>query len=148
MKQFFPAIFSGVFLGIFLFVPGLHAQVSTAASATAILSPDGAAKLAPPTVFFRGQSASLQLRNTYGLHFVDNTILLAGLVDSSGYSTGIQQKYQGYILSEVPLDFAGKTLPAGAYGFIAPDAFTVMDLGAHEVLRAHWKSDAAIQHPR
>ena len=50
----------------------------------------------------------------------------------------------------MPLDFGGKILPAGAYGFgfIAPNAFSVMDLGAREVLRASWTTDAKILHPR
>ena len=53
-------------------------------------------KLFPEHVFFRGQVASAQLRNTGDVHFADDLYVLAGLVDSSGYSTAIKEKYQGY----------------------------------------------------
>ena len=96
MKKFCSAVFSSALLclalGISFTTSPLHAQGTSNPSATTILSPADAAKLAPPSVFFAGQSASLQLRNTYGLRFADKAIVLAGLVDSSGYSTGIQQK--------------------------------------------------------
>jgi len=48
--------------------------------------------------------------------------VLAGLVDTSGYSTGVASKYQGYLITEVPLKIGGKRLPAGAYGFGFLDA--------------------------
>ncbi len=104
----------------------------------------------PHSVFFRGQSATVQLRNTYGLRLADGTLVLAGLVDNSGYATGIQQKYQGYLLSETALTINGKTLLAGAYGFgfVANDAFVVMDIGAHEVLNATSKTNSTMPHPR
>ncbi|MHB1936448.1 MAG: hypothetical protein ACYCOR_07665 [Acidobacteriaceae bacterium] len=123
----------------------------TAAPAQAkILSPQQIDSLMPHSVFFRGQTASVQLRNTYGLRTTDGTIVLAGLVDNSGYATAVQQKYQGYILSETRLTINGETLPAGAYGFgfIAGNVFVVMDLGAHDVLHAASKTDASLPHPR
>jgi hypothetical protein len=127
------------------------AQNTSAANATArILMPDATAKLMPPSVFFRGQTAPVQMRNTYGLQFGDGMLILAGLVDSSGYSSGVQQKYQGYLLTEVPLTIEGKTLPAGAYGFgfIAPHSFLVMDIGAHEVMHVDFHTDPKIARPR
>jgi hypothetical protein len=123
---------------------------STAAAQTKILSPQDVASLMPPSVFFRGQTATVQLRNTYGLRLADGAVVLAGLVDNSGYATNIQQKYQGYLLSETALNISGQSLPAGAYGFgfVANDAFIIMDLGAHEVLKATSKTDSTMPHPR
>jgi hypothetical protein len=130
------------------------AQLARAQSAspaqTKILSPQDVASLMPHSVFFRGQTATVQLRNTFGLRLADGTIVLAGLVDNSGYATAIQQKYQGYLLSEFALTINGETLPAGAYGFgfVANDVFTVMDLGAHQVLKVASKTDSTMPHPR
>src|SRR2546430_11174111 len=56
-------------------------------------------KLFPEHVFFRGQVAPAQLRNTGGVHFADDLYLLAGLVGSSGYSPALQEKNQRYLLS-------------------------------------------------
>lgn len=104
----------------------------------------------PHSVFFRGQSATVQLRNTFGLRLDDSKLVLAGLVDTSGYATGIQQKYQGYLLSETALTINGEKLTAGAYGFgfVANDTFIVMDVGAHELLMVTSETDSTMPHPR
>jgi hypothetical protein len=106
-------------------------------------------KIFPERVFFRGQSAPVQYRNSAGVHFADDFYVLAGLVDSSGYSTGIKEKYQGYLLSEVPLEITGQTLKPGAYGFgfLSGGKFVVMDLGANDVLQAASQRDAEMKHP-
>jgi hypothetical protein len=127
------------------------AGAQSASSATAkILSPQDIGAVMPHSVFFRGQSATVQLRNTFGLRLEDGKLVLAGLVDTSGYATGIQQKYQGYLLSETALTINGETLPAGAYGFgfVANDTFIVMDIGAHELLKVTSKTDSTMPHPR
>lgn len=127
-------------------VPLLHAQNAPAK----ILAPADVSGTMPQTVFFRGQTATVQLRNTYGLRFSGGALLLAGMVDSSGYSTGIRQKYQGYLLTEVPVTVNGKTLGPGAYGFgfLSGNAFAIMDIGAHEVLRTKSTTDAKLHRPR
>jgi len=106
-------------------------------------------KLLPETVFFRGQAAPVQMRNTGGVRFSDDFYVLAGLVDSSGYSSGIREKYQGYLLTEVALNIGGQTLKAGAYGFGFLDGgkFVVMDLGANDVFQVASQRDADIKHP-
>ena len=125
------------------------AQSAVAAQAR-ILSPQDIGTLMPHSVFFRGQTATVQLRNTFGLRLAGGAVVLAGLVDTSGYATGLQQKYQAYLLSETALAFNGDTLPAGAYGFgfAANDTFVVMDIGGHEVLKVSSKTDSTMLHPR
>jgi len=106
-------------------------------------------KLLPETVFFRGQAAPVQMRNTGGVHFADDLYVLAGLVDSSGYSSGIREKYQGYLLTEATLSIGGQTLKPGAYGFGFLDGgkFVVMDLGANDVFQIASQHDADLKHP-
>lgn len=106
-------------------------------------------RLVPETVFFRGQTAPTQLRNSAGVHFADGAYVLATMVDSSGYSSGIREKYQAYLLAEAALDFGGQTLPAGAYGFgfISGEKFVIMDLGAHDVLQIFSQHDAELKRP-
>jgi hypothetical protein len=58
-------------------------------------------KLFPDKVFFRGQSASVQARNTGGVRYADGMLVMAGLVDNSGYSSGLKEKYQAYLITEV-----------------------------------------------
>ena len=106
-------------------------------------------KIFPERVFFRGQAAPAQLRNAGGVHFADDFYVLASLVDSSGYSTAIKEKYQGYLLNEVTLEVAGQTLKPGAYGFgfLSGGKVVVMDLGANDVLQGASQNDAEMKRP-
>jgi hypothetical protein len=119
-----------------------------AASAT-ILKPEDVAKLVPATVFFRGQVASVQARNAGGVKFSGDMFTVCALVDTSGYSTAVQQKYQAYFITEVPLAMGGQVLKPGAYGigFVADNKFLVMDLGAHELFATTSARDVELKRP-
>jgi hypothetical protein len=132
-----------------------HLQTTMAGSPPAegkevvLKAADITAKIFPERVFFRGQSAPVQFRNSGGVHFADDLYVLAGMVDSSGYSTGIKEKYQAYLLNEVMLEIAGQTLKPGAYGigFLTGGKFVVMDVGANDVLQAASQHDAEMKRP-
>jgi len=106
-------------------------------------------KLFPETVFFRGQTAPVQMRNAGGVHFAGDAYLLAGMVDNSGYSSGLRQKYQAYLLSEVPLQIGGQTVKPGAYGFgfLEGNKFVLLDLGANELFQVSSQRDAEMKRP-
>lgn len=134
-------------------LPGLYghpaAAQQAAASADTVLHPAELEELIPKTVFFRGQSAPVQLRNAGGVKFSDGFYFFSSLVDTSGYSSGIQAKYQAYFVTEVPLKIGDHALPAGAYGvgFVADHRFIVMDLGAHDLFSAEYMRDDALHRP-
>jgi hypothetical protein len=139
------------FMACFVLTAAISAASMSAfaqGSAT-VLKPAEMQKLFPSTVFYRGQVATTQQRNSGGIKFADGFYVLAGLVDTSGYSTGIAAKYQAYLISEVPIKIGGHNLPAGAYGigFIPGDKFVVTDLGAHDVFTVASSNDAGIQRP-
>lgn len=119
-----------------------------AQATSSILHAPEATKLLPDAVFFDGKSASTQLRNSAGIHFADGHYMLAVLVDTSGYSTGVQEKYQGYLLTEIPLEIGSHPLPAGAYGVgFTGGTFRVMDLGARDLILAAASHDEHMQRP-
>jgi hypothetical protein len=120
-----------------------------AGNETALKSADITGKIFPDQVFFRGQVAPVQMRNTGGVRFADDFYVLAGMIDNSGYSTDIRQKYQAYLISEVTLDVAGQKLAPGAYGvgFIKGDKFVAMDLGAHDLFQVASARDAEMTRP-
>jgi hypothetical protein len=143
-------LFLTLLLSIFAFrpTPGLEAGGPPAAQDTVLKAVDITPKLFPEHVFFRGQVAVAQLRNTGGVHFVDDFYVLAGLVDSSGYSTGIKEKYQGYLLTEVNLEIGGQSLKPGAYGFgFVGGKFILMDLAANNLIEAAGQRDAEMKRP-
>lgn len=135
-------------LSALLALPLAAAAQATMSAPAGVLDAAQAGKLLPHSVFFAGQSAPTQLRNAAGVRFAAGNLMLAVLVDSSGYSGGVAQKYQAYLLTEVPLEIGGHTLPPGAYGAgVVQDRFEVMDIGNHTVLRAAANHDAKMHRP-
>jgi hypothetical protein len=113
-----------------------------------ILSSDEVKKAVPTEYFFRGQKAPVQVRNAVGFQLANGMMTLASLVDASGYSTAIQQKYQGLLITETKLDIGGSKLPPGQYGFgfTAEGKFVVMDVANNDVLSTSSQTDSALQH--
>jgi hypothetical protein len=113
-----------------------------------VLNSDELKKAVPTEYFFRGQKAPVQLRNAVGFQLADGKMMLAALVDASGYSTAIQQKYQGMLITETKLNVGGSSLPPGQYGFgfAADNKFVVMDVANNDVLSASYQTDQALQH--
>lgn len=113
-----------------------------------ILKPADTEKLLPATVFYRGQSATTQLRNSGGVKFADGFYVLATMVDTSGYSTDLQSKYQAWFVTEVPIKVGGQSLPPGVYGVgFVGGKFVVADVGAHDVLSVSSGEDAELKRP-
>jgi hypothetical protein len=120
-----------------------------AAEATVVLNRDQASAILPPSVFFSGRSASIQGRNSAGLRMPDGKLVLVAIVDTSGYSSALQQTYQAYLLTEVPLTISGQKLAPGAYGFgfVADNKMVVMDVGGNEILHAATTHDESLARP-
>jgi hypothetical protein len=116
---------------------------------TKTLTAAEAAKFLPTTVFFRGQSAPIQARNSGGVQFAKDALLLVALVDTAGYSSSVQEKYQAYLITEASITIEGHTLRPGAYGcgFITGSSFVVMDIGGHDLFSAPTTKDAALHRP-
>jgi hypothetical protein len=127
--------------------PGKSGAV--APTGTKVMPPIEAAKFLPSEVFFRGQSAPIQARNSSGVQFAKDSLLLVTLVDTAGYSSALQEKYQAYLITETPIDIEGHKLAAGAYGcgFVATDAFVVMDIGGHDLFSVSSAKDAELRRP-
>lgn len=150
MKLVRYAFAASVLLCFAMAVP-VFAQAAAAAQPTGVLKPDDLGKIVPGAVFFRGQSATTQMRNSGGVRFADAYLMFAVMVDNSGYSTGVQEKYQAYFITEVSLNVAGHTLAPGAYGVGilrgTPPQFVVEDLGAHDLFQTQATNDAKLHRP-
>jgi hypothetical protein len=130
-------------------VPALMAQAMMARQDSVLKAAEITPALLPDRVFFRGKTAATQARNAGGVHFSDGMYFVAAMVDNSGYSTAVREKYQAYIITEVPLEINGAKLPAGAYGagWLKDGKFVVMDLGAHDIFTVDSKHDDGLKHP-
>ena len=121
----------------------------TAQAGDTVLKAADAEKLLPDKVYYKAQSAPSQLRNSGGIKFSDGYYLLATLVDTSGYSSDVQAKYQAYFITEVPIKIGDHDLPAGVYGvgFVADNKFIVTDVGAHDLFAVSSTTDEQIKRP-
>jgi|SRR5437868_9431984 len=119
------------------------------ATETKVLTAPEAAKFLPNAVFFRGQSAPIQARNSGGVQFAKDALFLISLVDTAGYSSSLQEKYQAYLITETSIDIEGHRLEPGAYGcgFLAGGTFTLMDIGGHDLFSVRSSKDADLRRP-
>lgn len=113
-----------------------------------VLAGDDLKMIVPSHYFYRGQSASVQLRNSAGVRTKEQKYVLAGLVDLSGYASDIAQKYEGFFITEVKLKIGESELAPGQYGFgFVGDKFIVTDVGAHDLLSVSFKKDDDLKRP-
>ena len=107
-------------------------------------------RVVPPGFYFEGQSGATQMRNTAAAQLGPRRFVLAGLVDTSGYASDVQAKYQGFIVTDSPITVGGARLPTGAYGFgfAAGGWMNVMDVGGRRVLHVRARNDDRLQRPR
>src|SRR5580692_5258757 len=115
-------------------------------AAQRLLGNDELKKAVPAEFFFRGQKAPTQLRNSAGFQTAEGKVTFGALVDASGYSTAIQQKYQGMLITESKLNIGGSDLAPGAYGFgFAADKFVLMNVANEDALSASYQTDASLE---
>lgn len=109
--------------------------LSQDAAQKGVLKPAELKTLIPPNYFFAGKTPTVQLRNSAGVRLDNGKVVLAALVDTAGYSTAIQEKYQGLFITESSIKIEDSELKPGAYGFgFTQGKFLIMDIGANDVL--------------
>ena len=97
----------------------------------------------PASYFFRGQSASVQIRNAGGVRVAGGKLVLFALVDTSGYAHDVAEKYEGLLITETKVSIGGSEVGPGQYGFgfNADGNFRVMDVAESELLKADIQND-------
>jgi len=129
----------------------LSAVAQTAPSAPTVVNEAGLKKVVPEAYFFRGLSATTQLRNSAAIHFPDDFYVIAGLVDTSGYSSDVKAKYNGLFITEKKLQFdGGAVLGPGQYGmgYTADGKFHILNVAGDELLVTDIKVDDKLARPQ
>jgi len=121
-----------------------------AQSAPKVVAPDDLKKVVPEAYFFRGMSATTQLRNSAAIRYPDDFYVLAGLVDTSGYSSDVKAKYNGFFITEKTLKFGSSTLQPGQYGmgYTSEGKFHILDVAGNELLVADIVTDEKLARPQ
>jgi hypothetical protein len=129
----------------------LSAVAQSAPAVPTVVNEAGLKKVVPDSYFFRGLSATTQLRNASAIHFPDDLYVIISLVDTSGYSSDIKAKYTGLFITEKKLSFdGGGTLGPGQYGmgYTADGRFHILDVAGNELLVTDVKVDDKLARPQ
>ena len=115
-----------------------------------VLNDSDTEKVVPTSFYFAGQSAPTQMRNAAAARIGRGRLVIAGLVDTSGYSTEISGKYQGFFITDSPVRVGGKMLPTGAYGFgfSKNGTMNIFDVSGKQILSAPGRADQGMKRPR
>ena len=107
-------------------------------------------RIVPTGFYFQGLSAPTQMRNSAAARFGTTRFVIAGLVDTSGYSADVREKYVGFLITDSPITLNGESLAAGAYGFgfATEGKLTVMDLAGKDLLSVAITNDKSLRRPR
>ena len=114
-----------------------------------MLKADEVKALMPESVFYHGQKAPVNPRNTGGVRFDDGKVVLAGLVDTSGYSSAVAEKFQATFITDGKVKVGTATLAPGVYGCgFSGGKFLIMDVGGNEVASTAETMDEKLLRPR
>lgn len=112
-------------------------------------------KIVPSSFYFAGQSAPTQMRNAAAARigkdrFGKDRFVIAGMVDTSGYSAEISGKYEGFFITDSPIRVGNKNLSPGAYGFgfTKKGTINILHLNAARLLSAAAPADHRMDRPR
>jgi hypothetical protein len=115
-----------------------------------VLTPTELIRVVPPGFYFQGLTASTQMRNSAAARFGANRHVIAGLVDTSGYSSDVRAKYEGFLITDSAIRIGGSDLGIGAYGFAFSNdgKLNVLDLAGNEVISVSTKNEKGLRRPR
>jgi hypothetical protein len=126
------------------------AAVVAAQDRGVVLTPTELTRVVPPGFYFQGQTAATQMRNSAAARFGTNRYVIAGLVDTSGYSSEVRAKYEGFLITDSAIRIGASDLGVGAYGFgfTNDGKLNVLDLAGNEVISISTKNEKGLRRPR
>ncbi len=111
----------------------------------------------PKDFYLEGNAIPTEKRNAAMLKTASGARLLVGLLDTSGYSSQVQQKYMGMLITETRVSVCGHPVGIGSYGLglkhptgesAAPGQFFVYDQAGKRVAECSAAHDSKLQNPR
>jgi len=103
-----------------------------------------------------GNAIPTQKRNAALLTTPAGKRLIVALLDTSGYSSQVQEKYLGMLINEGPVTVCGKSLGVGSFGFglktpagqgAADATFLLYDQSGKEMMQCSAQRDARLERP-
>ena len=90
------------------------------------------------------------MRNASAARFGEKRYLIAALVDTSGYAVDVRAKYEGFFITDSPIQINGTDLNVGAYGFgfSSEGKLQILDLAGNQILSTTTTKDNELKRPR
>lgn len=116
---------------------------------TGVLDPADLKTVVPTNYFFDGLVATVQSRNSGAVRLESGKLIVAAFVDNSGYSSEVQAKYQGLLITEAKVSIGSSEITPGQYGFgfTKEGNFVVLDITANEILTTKYEQDDQLKRP-
>jgi hypothetical protein len=137
---------------------GFAAMVLVASSAilaraqetVTVLEGPALTRVVPAGFYYQGLSAPTQMRNAAAARFGEKRYLIAALVDTAGYAADVRAKYEGFFITDSPIQINGTDLNVGAYGFgfSSDGKMQILDLAGNQVLSTTTSKDNELKRPR
>jgi hypothetical protein len=112
----------------------------------------------PRDFFLEGNAIPTEKRNAALVITPSGARMVLALIDTSGYSSQVQEKYIGMLITEGSVEVCGNPVAIGSYGFGLAKAagaskgqeskFILYNQAGHKVTECSTMWDAGIQHPR
>lgn len=121
-----------------------------------VVTGEPATKAIPHDFYLEGNRIPVQARNSVLVKCPKGMRIVVGLIDTTGYSSQIQQKYEGMIISESNFTIGGAKVGIGSFGFghTKPAAtsnedmkLTIYDQAGNKLGEASGKKDDTIKQP-
>jgi hypothetical protein len=127
-----------------------------AAEGFQVVSGKPAESAIPSDFYLEGNRIPVQKRNAVLVKCPAGGRIVMGLIDTTGYSSQIQQKYEGMIISETDFTVGGQKVGVGSFGFghTKPAATSNDDMklmiynqAGHKLAEATGKKDTGLATP-
>lgn len=115
-------------------------------------------KIIPKQFVLEANAIPTQKRNSALVVTPSGSRLVVGLLDTSGYSSHVKEKYSGMLITEGSLDVCGHPVAIGSYGFGFAKSgssgeghakeFILYNQGGHRVMGCSAAWDSQIKSPR
>ena len=111
----------------------------------------------PNDFYLEGTAIPTEKRNAALVMTPSDKQVVFALLDTSGYSSHVQQKYAGMMITEGEITVCGRQIQVGSYGFglkqpfppgNAPGHFTLYNQAGSEVASCEARNDPKLRMPR
>ena len=106
-----------LYLSLTIVMPGLCTQTGMAQGKFELVTGKDFESAVPKDFYLEGNAIPTEKRNTALLRTPGGARTLFGLIDTTGYSSQIQKKYIGMLITEGELSINRQKLGVGSYGF-------------------------------